>query len=56
LIRPDGPWHDVEHVETVNWVGWFNNERIRESVDVTTPRAAEGSHHAARDRLKPTAG
>ena len=26
LIRPEGPWRDVDHVEleTLNWVDWFN--------------------------------
>ena len=26
LIRPEGPWRDVEHVEleTLDWVDWFN--------------------------------
>jgi putative transposase len=56
LIRPEGPWRDVEHVEveTLNWVDWFNNERIHESVDDMTPRAVEEFHYAARNRLKPT--
>ncbi len=56
LIRPEGPWRDVEHVEieTLNWVDWFNNERIHESVDDMTPQAVEELHYAARNRLRPT--
>jgi putative transposase len=56
LIRPEGPWRDVEHVEieTLNWVDWFNNERIHESVDDMTPRAVEEFHYAARNKLTPT--
>lgn len=32
LIRRQGPWRDVDHVEigTLNWVDWFNNERPHE--------------------------
>jgi putative transposase len=56
LIRPEGPWRDVEHVEveTLNWVDWFNNERIHESVDDMTPHAVEEFHYAARNLLIPT--
>jgi putative transposase len=56
LIRPEGPWRDVEHVEieTLNWVDWFNNERLHESVDDMTPRAVEDFHYAARNQLRPT--
>jgi len=29
LIRPGGPWRDLEHVElnTLHWVHWFNHQR-----------------------------
>jgi putative transposase len=56
LIRPEGPWRDVEHVEleTLNWVHWFNNERPHESVDDLTPVRVEEVHYAARNRLRPT--
>jgi putative transposase len=56
LIRPEGPWRDVEHVEveTLNWVDWFNNERIHEAIDDMTPRAVEQFHYAARNQLRPT--
>jgi putative transposase len=55
LIRPDGPWRDVEHVEieTLNWVHWFNHERIHESIDDLTPLEVEAAHYAARNRLIP---
>jgi len=31
LIRPDGTWYGVEHVEleALDWVEWFNNGRQR---------------------------
>jgi putative transposase len=56
LIRPEGPWRDVEHVEieTLNWVDWFNTERPHESVDDLTPARVEEVHYAARNRLRPT--
>lgn len=43
LIRRQGPWRDVDHVEieTLNWVDWFNTERPHESLDDFTPAAAE---------------
>lgn len=56
LIRPEGPWRGVEHVEldTMAWVDWFNNERPHESIDDLTPIQAEDAHYAARNRLSPT--
>jgi putative transposase len=56
LIRPQGPWRDVEHVEleTLNYVDWFNTERPHESVDDLTPARVEEVHYAARNRLRPT--
>ena len=56
LIRPDGPWRDVEHVEleTLDWVHWFNTERTHESIDDLTPLQAEQAHYAARNRLAET--
>jgi putative transposase len=56
LIRPEGPWRNVEHVEieTLNWVHWFNHERTHESVDDLTPIEVEAAHYAARNRLRPT--
>jgi len=56
LIRPEGPWCGVEHVEleTVNWVDFFNNERPHEALNDLTPMAAEELHYAARNELTPT--
>lgn len=55
LIRPEGAWRDVEHVElaTLHWVHWFNHERPHESVDDLTPCEVEHAHYAARNRLLP---
>lgn len=56
LIRPEGPWRGVEHVEieTLNWVDWFNHDRPHESIDDLTPVQAEEVHYAARNQLTPT--
>jgi putative transposase len=56
LIRPEGPWRDVDQVElaTLAWVTWFNTERPHESIDDLTPHEAEQAHYAARNRLIPT--
>jgi putative transposase len=64
LIRPEGPWRGVEHVEieTLNWVDFFNNERPHHSIDDLTPigcrrtplRCKEGPHaDRLRQRNKP---
>ncbi|WP_239455465.1 integrase core domain-containing protein [Nocardioides gilvus] len=56
LIRPEGPWRGVEHVEveTLNWVDFFNTERPHEAIDDLTPIAAEELHYASRNRLQST--
>ena len=56
LIRPEGPWRDLEHVEieTLHWVDWFNTERPHESIDDLTPVQVEEVHYAARNHLRPT--
>ena len=56
LIRAEGPWRDLEHVElqTLHWVHWFNHERTHESIDDLTPAEVEQAHYAARNCLRPT--
>ncbi len=56
LIRPEGPWRNVEHVEidTLEWVDWFNTQRPHEAIDDLTPLQAEQAHYAARNRLAET--
>jgi putative transposase len=55
LIRPYGPWRDIDQVElaTLEWVTWFNHERPHESINDLTPIQAEQVHYAARNRLRP---
>ena len=57
LIRRQGPWRDVNHVEiaTAEWVVWFNTERPHEYLDDFTPEAAEQLHYDHRS-TPPKAG
>lgn len=56
LIRPEGPWRNVEHVEleTLHWVHWFNNERTHRSIHDLTPVEIEIAYYDARNHLQPT--
>jgi putative transposase len=53
LIRRQGPWRDVDHVEiqTLNWVDWFNTERPHEFLDDLTPARIEELHYAHKHAL-----
>lgn len=50
LIRRQGPWRDVNHVEveTLQWIDWFNTERPHEYLDDLTPAQAEALHYDLR--------
>ncbi|ORE86848.1 hypothetical protein ATO7_07407 [Oceanococcus atlanticus] len=47
LIRPGGPWRTVDDVEiaTLEWVDWFNNRRIMESIDNVPPVEFEVAYY-----------
>ena len=47
LIHRQGPWRNVEHVEwaTLNYVDWFNNQRIHESRDYVPPVEFEAHYY-----------
>ena len=47
LIRRKGPWRNIEHVEweTLNYVDWFNNRRIHESLDYVPPVEFEAAYY-----------
>ena len=49
LIHRKGPWRNVEHVEwaTVNYVDWFNNRRIHESLDYVPPIEFEAHYYGS---------
>jgi putative transposase len=53
LIRQRGPWRTVEQVElaTLEWVWWFNNQRLHSELGYRTPAEVEASHYAD---LEPT--
>jgi transposase InsO family protein len=48
LIRRRGPWRTVEQVElaTLEWVWWWNNQRLHGELDYRTPIEVEASHYA----------
>jgi len=54
LIRRQGPWRDVDHVElgTAEWVVWFNTERPHNELDDFTPEAVEKLHYDHRRACK----
>jgi putative transposase len=47
LIHRKGPWRNVEQVEwaTLNYVDWFNNRRIHESLDYVPPVEFEDHYY-----------
>ena len=47
LIHRKGPWRNVEHVEwaTLNYVDWFNNRRIHETLDYVPPVEFEAHYY-----------
>jgi transposase InsO family protein len=50
LIRPNGPWENLEEVEfaTLEWVDWFNNRRLLGSIGDVPPAEFEAMYHAER--------
>jgi putative transposase len=48
LIRARGPWRTVEQVElaTLEYVWWWNNQRLHGELDYRTPQEVEASHYA----------
>ena len=48
LIRRQGPWRTVEQVElaTLEWVWWWNNQRLHGELDYRTPTEVEAGHYA----------
>jgi putative transposase len=48
VIRRRGPWRDVDQVElaTLNWVHWFNNERLHSALGDIPPAEFETAHYA----------
>jgi putative transposase len=48
VIHRRGPWRSFEAVEfaTLEWVDWFNNRRLLESIGNMPPAEAEARYHA----------
>ncbi|WP_370520555.1 IS3 family transposase [Kocuria sp. KD4] len=59
LIRQQGPWRTVERVElaTLEWVWWWNNQRLHGELDMRTPTEVENAYYADLESANPaTAG
>lgn len=48
LIRQRGPWRTVEQVElaTLEWVWWWNNQRLHSELGYRTPAEVEAAYYA----------
>ena len=48
LIRRQGPWRNVEHVElaTLAWVEWFNDQRLHGELGDVPPAEFEHNYYA----------
>jgi transposase InsO family protein len=49
VIRRRGPWRSLEAVEfaTLEWVAWFNNQRLLEPIGNIPPAEAEAHYYTA---------
>jgi putative transposase len=47
LIRQKGPWRNIEAVEfaTLEWVDWYNNRRLMESIGNVPPAELESEYY-----------
>jgi transposase InsO family protein len=54
IIHRLGPWKSLEAVEykTLEWVDWFNNQRLLEPIGNIPPAEAEANYYAALVNLK----
>ena len=52
-IHRRGPWRSFEAVEyaTLEWVDWFNNQRLLGPIGNIPPAEAEANHYAASENL-----
>ena len=49
VIRPQGPWRTLDDVEyaTLDWVHWFNTQRLLEPLGYLPPAEFEAQHYAS---------
>ncbi|GAA3009969.1 IS3 family transposase [Microbacterium aurantiacum] len=55
LIRQRGPWRTVEQVElaTLEWVWWWNHQRLHGELDMRTPVEVEQAYYADLESAQP---
>lgn len=55
LIRQRGPWRTVEQVElaTLEYVRWWNNQRLHGELDMRTPIEVEDAYYASQESAQP---
>jgi putative transposase len=53
LIELDGPWDGVRDVTfaTMEWVAWYNNERLHYSCRYVPPKEFEENYYIQQDAL-----
>ena len=57
LIKKRRPWRTIEQVElaTLEWVWWFNNQRLHSELDYQTPAEIEAAYYAQTNPVIATA-
>jgi transposase InsO family protein len=55
LIRQRGPWKTVEQVElaTLEWVWWWNHQRLHDELGMRTPIEIEDAYYADLESASP---
>jgi transposase InsO family protein len=55
LIRRRGPWRTIEQVElaTLEYVWWWNNQRLHGELHMRTPLEVEAAYYAAQESAQP---
>jgi putative transposase len=53
LIEREGPWRGVQDVTlaTMEWVAWYNTERLHSACGYTPPKEYEESYYARQEKL-----
>jgi putative transposase len=54
VVHRRGPWRSFEAVEyaTLEWVGWFNNQRLLEPIGDIPPAEAEERYYTMSGELR----